>query len=249
MGASDLDRVMDLCRKEVRGTELTCERLAQEFRDELPRHEVFLSPFSIDQREVRVDEYARCVSAGACTAPRFTPGDGRYDRPDLPVTNVAWDDAAAYCAWAGGRLPTEAEWEFAARGTAGRDFPWGDVYNPSLCNHGSVANDETNADDGFVGLAPVGSFPDGATPDGILDLAGNAAEWVSDYYERPTEPGAGYPSGSQVNPTGPSSGALHVVRGGSFVNGAIWMRAAWRGSTELVSSYDIGFRCAGKGAS
>jgi formylglycine-generating enzyme len=240
---ADLERVLEQCRKEVLGVE--CEALVVEFQNQEPAHDVSLSPYAIDQREVRVDEYARCVSSGACNPPSFSPGDARFDRPALPITHVRWDDARAYCTWAGGRLPTEAEWEFAARGTTSREYPWGNVYNPHLCNHGAFAPDDTDGTDGFIGLAPVGSFPDGATPRLIVDMAGNVAEWVSDYYERDLETHLGYPPGSQNNPTGPTSGVEHVIRGGSYIEGAAWMRAAWRGATELVDSPHVGIRCAG----
>jgi formylglycine-generating enzyme required for sulfatase activity len=239
---ADLERVLEQCRKEVLGGR--CEEVVREFQDEQPAHDVSLSAYAIDQREVRVDEYARCVSAGACNPPSFAPGDARFDRPFLPVTHVRWDDARAYCAWAGGRLPTEAEWEFAARGTTSREYPWGDSYNPRLCNHGALAPDPTDGTDGFIGLAPVGSFPDGATPRRIVDMAGNVSEWVSDYYDRDPETGFGYPLGSQYNPTGPSSGIGHVVRGGSYLTGAAWMRGAWRGTIDLVDAPHIGIRCA-----
>jgi sulfatase modifying factor 1 len=239
MGSTEADvgRAEEQCQRELEGVQ--CE----EFRNQEPAHTVSLSSFAIDQTEVRVDAYARCVSAGACSPPGFFAGDPRFDRPFLPVTHVRWEDAQTYCAWAGGRLPTEAEWEFAARGASSRHYPWGEVYNPHLCNHGALAPDDTDGSDGFVGLAPVGSFRDGATPEHLVDVAGNVAEWVSDFYE-PDDHGMGYPSASQLNPRGPATGVLHVVRGGSYRNGAAWMMTAWRGTIELVASPDVGFRCA-----
>jgi sulfatase modifying factor 1 len=244
MGSSpaDLELALELCRKELAGGQ--CAEILGEWRNQEPAHDVSVSAFAIDQREVTVEEYARCVSSGACKSPSFSPGDARFDRPHLPVTHVRWEDAHDYCVWAGGRLPTEAEWEFSARGTTSRQFPWGEVYNPHLCNHGALAPDETDGADGFFGLAPVASFPDGATPLRVFDLAGNVAEWVSDFYAPDRETGFGYPLGSQNNPTGPSSGISHVIRGGSYMMGAAWMRAAWRGATELLDSPFIGFRCA-----
>jgi formylglycine-generating enzyme len=245
MGATpaELERVLEQCRKEVLSGH--CELFVRAFQDEQPAHEVSLSPYALDQREVRVDEYARCVATGSCNPPSFTPGDPRFDRPSLPVSHVTWEDAHAYCAWAGGRLPTEAEWEFAARGAGAHEYPWGDVYNPHLCNHGALAPDETDGTDGFVGLAPVGSFPDGATPSHIVDMAGNVSEWVSDYYDSDPETRFGYTPGSQNNPTGPttSTGHGHVIRGGSYIQGAPWMRAAWRGNGDFASP-DVGIRCA-----
>jgi formylglycine-generating enzyme required for sulfatase activity len=242
-----------MCRREIRQAE--CDQVAPFFRSEGVAHEVYVDAFALDRREVTVAEYRRCLAAGACAAPGFEPRDPRFDRDELPVTQVRWGDAAAFCAWRGARLPTEAEWELAAKGAAGstlpaganasggRLFPWGNTYNPRVVNHGSFSRDEEDASDGFAGLAPVGSFPDGATPEGIEDLAGNAQEWVADLYDVDDQ-GFGYPPGSVVNPRGPSSGVFHVVRGGSYTDGAAWMRTTSRTTTNLARSASIGFRCA-----
>jgi formylglycine-generating enzyme required for sulfatase activity len=248
---SEWERATKLCQREPlgagTGTSSRCTDGADDIspwiRAEGHAHEVTLSDFEIDRTEVPVRRYARCVAAGACAPPGFVSGDPRFDRPDLPVTMVRWEDAAAYCSWIGGRLPTEAEWEFAARGRAGRIFPWGDLYNPHLLNHGALAVDHTDGRDGFVGLAPIGSFPDGATPTGLLDMAGNAAEWVADWYER-DEDAYGYGRGAQVNPKGPSYGRFgHVYRGGSYRQGAHEQRTAARRAWPFAT-IEIGFRCA-----
>jgi formylglycine-generating enzyme required for sulfatase activity len=245
----DLERAQELCHHEM--LESDCNDARALFLAETHPHGVTIASFELDRTEVTVAEYARCVAAETCQPPGFTPGDPRYDQPEFPVTYVRWEDAAAYCSWSGARLPTEAEWELAARGPTGRQFPWGNVYNPHLCNHGALAPDTTDATDGFAGLAPVGSFPDGATPLGILDLAGNAAEYVSDFFELSDDGGFGYPPTPQVNPKGPKTGIFHVVRGGSYLAGAPWVRSMARGPrgapTEalgLARSPSVGFRCA-----
>jgi formylglycine-generating enzyme required for sulfatase activity len=244
----EMQDAIALCAKEPLG--LRCQRASEqvwdvglEIRAEGYAHEVTLNDFDLDVTEVTVERYGRCVAAGACAPASFSPGDPRYDVPTFPVTSVTWEEAAAYCAWAGGRLPTEAEWELAARSHADNTFPWGKLYNPHLCNHGSLAVDPTDGRDGFIGLAPVGSFPDGATRDGLLDMAGNAAEWVHDWYDR-DEQQFGYKRGAQTNPQGPTFGVYgHVIRGGSYRDAAYEMRAAARRASTFAGR-EVGFRCA-----
>jgi formylglycine-generating enzyme len=225
--------------------------------NELMEHTVILPAFSIDRREVSVGEYRRCVAAGPCPAIPYALGAVRYDRPELPVVMVTWEEARIYCEWRGARLPTEAEWERAARGASGRRFPWGNEWNPSLSNHGRLqvllvrrglegheryASNDYDPSDGFHELAARGSFPDGRTPEGIEDLAGNAAEWVADYYEGRYDPV------TSVSPKGPPASPFRVVRGGSFVHGPPFLRA----SARLMASPNdreqwVGFRCAADG--
>jgi sulfatase modifying factor 1 len=241
--ALDIKRAGLACQQEPLG--VRCDDIKIVFLSEGQAHEVTLSPYAIDRTEVTVLAYGQCEAAGACAARAHGERDPRFDRPELPVTYVDWDAAATFCKWAGGRLPTEAEWEFAARGPSGRPYPWGNVYNGFLCNHGSFAPDPFDASDGFLGLAPVGSFPDGATLSGVLDLAGNVAEWVADFYG--ADPNTlGYSGKSQVNPRGPA-GVLHVVRGGSYEDGAVWMRGTSRmpsSGPKPGPSATVGFRCA-----
>ena len=242
---SDMVRAMKMCEQEPHGVRCSDgAESAQWVRAEGYVHEVTVSDFEIDRTEVPVRRYDRCVLVGACAPAAYPSGDPRYDRPDFPVTHVRWEDAVAYCTWASGRLPTEAEWELAARGRTGHVFPWGDTYNPHLANHGTLSTEPTDARDGFEGLAPIGSFPDGATASGLLDMAGNAAEWVHDWYDR-DEDGYGYGRGAVVNPRGPSFGPYgHVIRGGSYLKAAFWLRNGARTAWHYGVGRDIGFRCA-----
>jgi serine/threonine-protein kinase len=199
-----------------------------------PAHTVALDGFWIDRTEVTNEQYGRCVQAGACASPASSGshtrdtyfGDGDYD--NYPVILVGWHDAEEYCEWAGARLPTDAEWEYAARGPEGRKHPWGDS-DPDC--------DKANYYRCVGDTAAVGSYPDSASWCGAYDLAWNVKEWVADWY-------GPYDSGRQVNPTGPASGDLRVVRGRAW-----YYRSGPslpdRGGTEPDISNDIiGFRCA-----
>jgi formylglycine-generating enzyme required for sulfatase activity len=223
-----------MCRLEPRRDE--CD--ATLFADEMTAHEVQVSGFWMDRTEVTVAAFRRCIEAAVCHPFAYGAAAAWNARPDHPVTLVSWYDADTFCRWRGRRLPTEAEWERAARGWSGRTYPWGEIYNPKIANHGRRALVDLDDGDGYAERAPVGSFPEGRTPEGIDDLAGNVEEWVADWYA------PGYPGADAVDPTGPASGEERVVRGGGFVHDRARLRGAARGH-DLPSARRPwrGFRC------
>jgi formylglycine-generating enzyme required for sulfatase activity len=221
--------------------------------DELPAHDVTLDAFWIDQVEVTNGMYALCVEAGICRPPVKVNSDNRGDYfgnpefTDYPVIYVSWYDASAYCEWAERRLPTEAEWERAARSDDMRNYPWGnEPPNGENSNSNNIVGDTTR----------VGSYAIGASPFGALDMGGNVWEWVADFYQPKY-----YTESPSANPMGPDNGGLNhlrVIRGGSFQDNLFDLRTSNRGyevgpdPTKLPnddayygrSSVKIGFRCA-----
>ncbi|MCK9458865.1 MAG: SUMF1/EgtB/PvdO family nonheme iron enzyme [Proteobacteria bacterium] len=201
--------------------------------DEEPRHVVRLDAFYIDAYEVTNEEYQRCIDARRCD-PQAHRGDRSVMGPRQPVVAVGWDDAVRYCKWAGKRLPTEAEWEKAARGTDERRFPWGDEWRREWVNlHG--------LEDGFAATAPVGSFPSNVSPYGAYDMAGNAWEWVSDFHDKHY-----YRTSPRENPKGPKAGERRVMRGGSWLYDVPFFAVATNRSPgrPKVHKISVGFRCA-----
>ena len=195
--------------------------------DEKPQSSVHVDGFWVMRTEVTNGQYRRCVEAGACTAPNNARwNDAVY--ADHPVTGVTWQQATAYAAWVGGRLPTEAEWEKACRGTAGGIYPWGD---------GSPTENLANFFPNTGGTMPVGSYsPQGDSPYGVADIAGNVWEWTS---SRP-EP---YPYTAGDRPEDPGAEGKRVLRGGAWYLGADYIRCASRFSFgENYGYYDFGFR-------
>jgi len=223
-----------------------CQRYAQPgllcdaatFQDEQPAHLVQLAAFAIDRAEVTREAYLRCVTAGACPPSRVPEGDARIGELQHPAVLVKAAEAEAYCAFAGGRLPTEAEWERAARAGSVRRFPWGDQWNDRIAN--AAPHDPALPDqDGYRYLSPVGALRDGANPHGLLDMAGNVWELTSDNYSAEA-----YAHASAVEPRGPQQGELRVMRGGSHASPPHTLRVAQRGTVRADEPRpDVGFRC------
>jgi formylglycine-generating enzyme required for sulfatase activity len=205
------------------------------FAGEIGRHKVYLDGYYIYKTPVTVKQYKKfCADTGnqMPPAPDFNPN---WSKEDHPIVRVTWDNAQAYCRWAIASLPTEAQWEKAARGEDGRMFPWGNVFDDSCLQH------STNAPGDVGGTAPVGSFPKGVSPYGVLDMAGNVFSWCADWYDENYY----FATSPPRNPTGPVNGTYRVLRGGSWVNDGIsFFHSASRGTDKRGIWADvIGFRC------
>lgn len=243
------------------------------FPDQRPKHKVHLDAYWIDQTEVTVGMFKKFVEATGYKTTAEKEGWGKPWRnkskdkewPQVPgtdwlhpqgpestakenhpVVQVSWEDALAYCEWIGGQLPTEAQWEKAARGMDGRRFPWGNKFDGNLLNFGDAQCPverwrDLNYDDGYAYTAPVGSYPKGASPYEVLDLAGNVWEWVSDWYDKKY-----YGVSPDHNPIGPDSGTVRSQRGGSWYDGEAkaWANSLVRHQNPQTDRYeDVGFRC------
>ena len=218
-----------------------CQELGQDcqlsaFMDEEPVHKVVLDAFSIDKTEVTNALYKACEDQGACTPPQESNSNTQssyYGNPafdDFPVIYVTWDQARIYCEWRGARLPTEAEWEKAARGTDGRTYPWGEKIDETFANFNYSVGDTT----------AVGSYENGKSPNGAHDMAGNVWEWVADWYSDTY-----YGRSPAENPPGPASGDLRVLRGGSWGLVGLSVSTSYRYARDPAESGpDLGFRCA-----
>ncbi len=236
---------------------------------ERPAHQVTLKAYCMDELEVTVDQYKRCSDQGECKRARDNEWEGITEKerkafdplcngrdPDAkgkyPINCVDWDMATRYCGWQKRRLPTEAEWEFSARGPDGRKYPWGDeaptAAHLNACgkecvawnkSHGMAGKAMYDADDGFPTTAPVGSFSPGKSRYGVQDVVGNVWEWTSDWH-------ADYTVDASVDPKGPQKGDDRVIRGGGW-NGSetAWVRPTFRyHDVPTKRSHGIGFRCA-----
>jgi formylglycine-generating enzyme required for sulfatase activity len=213
---SKLDRVLVPAGPFTRGSRNGAD-------DERPVKVRTLRAFRIDRTEVTRGRYARCVAARRCPALAID----LTNEPELPVTNVNWYEARAFCAFARGRLPTEDEWEKAARGSDGREFPWGPSLDCERANWGNFENEGPCAGKNPGKPVAVGSYPQGASPAGALDMAGNVWEWVADRYNRDPD--------------------RRVVRGGSCCSYFVEPRAANRNAWDpAYRDGDLGFRCVSK---
>jgi formylglycine-generating enzyme required for sulfatase activity len=212
------------------------DAFAEGWPDELPAHNVCMSSFEMDIHEITNAEYAECVADGGCTAPSSSSsysrgtyyGDPAYN--DYPVIWMKWDQVVDYCAWAGKRLPTEAEWEYAARGgLAGKRYPWGDT----------ISSTDANYDFNTGDTMPVESYASNGY--GLYDMAGNVWEWVADWFNE-----SYYSVSPTEDPTGPASGAVHVRRGGSFDHSTFGLRVANRCDFCHADRHgnNLGGRCA-----
>ena len=204
-----------------------------QFTEEAPAGDVSLAGFWIDRTEVTFSQYARCVEAGACRTARLVDLT-TDDQGDLPAAGIPWQDATDYCAWAGGSLPSEAQWEYAARGADNLIFPWGNDFE---CSGGNFWDDYTGCSDGYAEAAPVGSFPGGQSWCGALDMAGNVWEWVAD-------PFMPYPYLGQSASGGAGHGEQMILRGGSWAYMPAFVRTAFRYPVPITADYQaVGFRC------
>ena len=213
---------------------------------EYPQHTVSLNDFWIDQTEITNGQYRQCVEADVCTEPttckRGEPAYQDEDKTDHPVVCVSWDDAQTYCEWAGARLPSEAEWEYAFRGELNLIYPWGNIFDGTKLNYCDVncelSHADSQYDDHYVKTAPVGSYLEDVSWCGALDMSGNVSEWVNDW-------SGSYSSESELNPTGPLSGADKILRGCNCYSQPAYCRSAARPFVSPDTRFDnLGFRCA-----
>jgi formylglycine-generating enzyme required for sulfatase activity len=254
--AAGIDTMLNQCQQEL--GDGWCRRSG--FDGEVPQHLVILDAFWVDQTEVTnaqftlfLNEQGNQKEGGKPwfnllselslierTEGMFRP---KHSYADHPVTYVSWYGAAAYCQWVGGRLPTEAEWEYAASGPDGHTYPWGDAFDGQQLNfcdmNCNTSFRHSRYDDEYEMTAPVGSYLDGASWCGALDMAGNVWEWVADWFD-PTY----YQASPAHNPAGPKAGEVRSLRGGGWLDHRWFARSAERGGADPAAQQgSIGFRC------
>ena len=261
-----IDKAMEDCKKMYHG-ERDCNRLIYS-RQEQPQHEIYVDAFWIDKTEVTNAQFCKFLNANGNQTINgiklFEPGAGHRGvvygyiietdgvfKPKsgyeaYPIIEVSWYGSKSYCDWIGGRLPTEAEWEYAAKGSLNNIYPWGNEFNGNLVNYrDSTFNfdnlgKDTAFTDGHPQWSPVGSYPLGASWCGALDMTGNVHEWVSDWYADDY-----YSNSPKLNPKGPGNGTLKIGRGGSWYDPSWHVRCSYR-KVLIPSSarmHWIGFRC------
>jgi len=236
--AADVEFALALCSAHAPSDEASLCR-SDLFADEQPRHRVYLGSFRLDRTEVSQRAYARCVEQGACAPARVSDLDARLGQLEQPVVGVTVVDAGRYCAWTGGRLPTEAEWERAARGDTTRRFPWGNFWNDRVANHGT-SPERGRQRDGYEFAAPVSAYADGKSAFGLRNLAGNVWELTADRYAADA-----YAKSERIDPQGPVAGDQQVIRGGSWRSAPHTLRVTQRAAIKRDESRpDVGFRCA-----
>ena len=214
--------------------------------NERPEHMVTIKAFYIDQYEVTAGRYQKFLEMGKREIPSLTDDDAGRSLEDRPAVGVTWMEAVAYCAWAGKRLPTEAEWEKAARGTDGRRYPWGamqpfvDIANYNRGLWVSEAITLVPVGSGLEGMSVRHGLKEGGrSPYGLAHMAGNAAEWVNDWYDREY-----YQKSPNTDPSGPNSGEKRILRGGSWADLPTALRVTARFSAEPeFEDRTVGFRC------
>lgn len=237
---TEIEDAISLCRQHYS----FCNRWY--YMRQSPQHSVSLDGFWLDQTEITNAQYRQCVKEGACSEPlACKKGEPTYsdaEKSTHPVVCVDWHAANEYCEWAGARLPTEAEWEYAFRGVQGLIYPWGDSFDGAKLNYCDANCDLSHADDRYddeyAKTAPSGSYPEGASWCGALNMSGNVSEWVADWL-------GDYSPQAESNPTGPPSGSEKVVRGCSWFFPPAYCRGAARASVGPETRFDyMGFRCA-----
>jgi len=208
-------------------------------KNEHPRHKVYLNAFYLDMYEVTFADFEKYLKANLKQYPTITGWNGRKARSDMinkPIFGLQWKRCRNFCRWRGKRLPTEAEWERAAKGTENRKYPWGNEEpDKKRANFGNCCFIQK----GTI-LTESGHFKIGMSPEGIYDLGGNVAEWVYDWYDKKY-----YQNSPYKNPKGPKKGKYHVIRGGAWNSLPVYLRSSSRyGDSDAKDYYGIGCRCA-----
>jgi len=198
------------------------------YLEETPDRIVKLDAYYIDKYEITVAKYKKYLEKTGAAAPKFLDNE-KYNQPKQPIVGVTWQDAVDYCQWTGKRLPTEAEWEKAARGVDSRKYPWGDAPDPMKANIRGKKKDK------FRYSAPVGKFPEGQSPYGVMDMSGNVWEWTQSWF---------LPYAGNQFKNGMYGETLRVIRGGSWFSNMDLARTTVRGKSLPNQRMNyVGFRC------